>query len=55
MIEDGSMPGEGLTALQTALYFFGAPIAIFLAITVIVLATTADRKSKKAASLTHIE
>ncbi len=22
MMEDGAMPGEGLTALQTALYFF---------------------------------
>ena len=28
--EDGSMPGEPLSAAQTALYFVGAPVGIFL-------------------------
>ncbi len=55
MIEDGAMPGEGLTALQTALYFFGVPLALFLGITVLVLIATADRKGKKKSSLTSIE
>ena len=56
MMEDGSMPGQGLTALQTAIYFFGAPLALFLGITVLVLIATADRKgTKKSSSLTSIE
>ena len=55
MMDDGSMPGQGLTALQTALYFFGAPLALFLGITLLVLISTADRKGKKKSSLTHIE
>lgn len=58
MNEDGSMPGEGLSALETALYFFGAPLGLFILISVIVWATTIDRKSgkaKKKSSLTQIE
>lgn len=58
MNEDGSMPGEGLSALETSLYFFGAPLGLFLLISVIVWAATADRKSSKAkskSSLTQIE
>ena len=55
MMDDGSMPGPGLTALQTAIYFFGAPLALFLGITVLVLVATADRKGKKRSSLTSIE
>jgi hypothetical protein len=58
MNEDGSMPGEGLTALETSLYFFAAPIGLFLLISIIVWAATADRKGGKAkskSSLTQIE
>ena len=55
MMDDGSMPGQGLTALQTALYFFGAPLLLFIGISVIVLIATADRKVKKKTSLTSIE
>jgi hypothetical protein len=57
MMDDGSMPGQGLTALQTALYFFGAPLLLFLGITILVLVSTIDRKdkAKKKSSLTHIE
>jgi hypothetical protein len=55
MIEDGAMPGEGLSALETALYFFAAPLGLFLGISLIVWALTADRKAKKRSSLTHIE
>ena len=56
--EDGAMPGEPLSAAQTALYFFGAPVGLFLLISVIVYASTGERKEKtepKDSVLTHIE
>ena len=55
--EDGTMAGEGLSALQTFTYFFAAPIAIFVLISVITYAMTSERdKSKKAESvITSIE
>ena len=54
--EDGTMAGEGLSALQTFAYFFVAPIAIFTVIIVVVLALTSDRKKKSASSvITSIE
>jgi hypothetical protein len=56
--EDGSLPGESLSAAQTALYFVGAPVAIFLFISVVVYALTGERKVKtesKDSVLTHIE
>ena len=34
--EDGSMPGEGLTALETFTYFFLAPAGLFIVISLIV-------------------
>jgi hypothetical protein len=53
------MPGESLSAAQTALYFVGAPVASFLLISLIVYALTGERKekteSKKDSVLTHIE
>jgi hypothetical protein len=58
MNEDGSMPGEGLTALETSLYFFGAPLGLFILISVIVWALTGPSKSikvKNKSSLTQIE
>ena len=56
--EDGSMPGESLSAAETALYFVGAPVGSFLLISVIVYALTGERKEKtesKDSVLTHIE
>jgi hypothetical protein len=56
--EDGSMPGESLSAAQTALYFVGAPVGLFLLISLIVYALTGERKEKtesKDSVLTHIE
>ncbi len=56
--EDGSMPGESLSAAQTALYFVGAPLGLFLLISVVVYAFTGERKEKtesKDSVLTHIE
>jgi hypothetical protein len=52
--EDGSHPGQGLQAWQTVLYFIVAPIALFVGISVIALATSGDRK-KVSVSLSHIE
>ena len=52
--EDGMNPGKGLSAIQTALIFFGAPIAIFSFIVAVSYALTGDRK-KKSSSLTFIE
>lgn len=56
--EDGSMPGESISATQTALYFVGVPVGLFLLISVIVYAATGQRKEKtesKDSVLTHIE
>jgi ABC-type phosphate transport system permease subunit len=44
--EDGSMPGAGLSALHTILYFVVTPMALFGIITGVVLLTTRN-KSKK--------
>lgn len=56
--EDGAMPGEPLSAAETALYFVGAPLGIFILISVVVYALTGERKEKtksKESVLTHIE
>ena len=56
--EDGTVAGEPLSAAQTALYFAGAPVGIFLLISVVVYALTGERKEKtesKDSVLTHIE
>ena len=55
--EPGSLPGQGLTALQTFSYFVAAPIGLFLGISLIVWAMT-GKKSKSSNSssvITHIE
>lgn len=56
--EDGAMPGESLSAAQTALYFVGAPLGIFILISVVVYALTGERKEKtepRDSVLTRIE
>ncbi|CAN2234797.1 hypothetical protein MCEMZLE42_00365 [actinobacterium SCGC AAA044-D11] len=52
--EDGSLPGEPLGTFKGLLYFVGVPTLLFIAITVVVLFSTVDRKSK-GSSLTRIE
>ncbi|MGI9131188.1 MAG: hypothetical protein ACR2IU_00855 [Candidatus Nanopelagicaceae bacterium] len=52
--EDGSLPGEPLGTFKGLLYFVGLPTLLFIAITVVVLFSTVDRKSK-GSSLTRIE
>ena len=42
--EGGAMPGEGLTAVQTFLYFVATPVGIFLLISVLVLVGTREKK-----------
>jgi hypothetical protein len=39
------MPGEPLTAVQTFLYFFAAPVGLFLLISVLVLVGTREKKT----------
>jgi len=45
--EDGTVAGEGLSAVETFAYFFAAPTVIFVAISVIVYALTGDRKKSQ--------
>jgi len=55
--EDGTLAGEGLSALQTFTYFFVAPVALFLLISVLSYASTGDRKKSKntSSSITSID
>ena len=45
--EDGTVAGEGLSAVETFTYFFAAPTVLFVAISVITYALTGDRKKKE--------
>ena len=55
--EDGTVAGQGLSAVETFAYFFAAPTALFLLIAVITYALTGDRKQPKssASAITSIE
>ena len=55
--EDGTVAGEGLSAIETFTYFFAAPTVLFLGISVIVYALTGDRKKPKSTNsvITTIE
>ena len=44
-VEGGAMPGDPLTAVQTFLYFFAAPVGLFLLISVLVLLGTREKKT----------
>ena len=45
--EDGTLAGEGLSAIETFTYFFAVPTVLFLAISVITYALTGERKKKE--------
>jgi hypothetical protein len=45
--EDGTVAGQGLSAVETFAYFFAAPTALFILISVITYAMTGDRKKSK--------
>ena len=55
--EDGTLAGEGLSAIETFTYFFAAPTVLFMGISVIVYALTGDRKKTENTSsvITSIE
>jgi hypothetical protein len=55
--EDGTVAGEGLSAVETFTYFFAAPTVLFIGISVIVYALTGDRKKSQNTSsvITTIE
>ena len=42
--EDGTNAGEGLSVLQTFTYYFVAPVALFLVISLLAYVATGDRK-----------
>jgi hypothetical protein len=43
-VEGGAMPDKPLTAVEIFLYFVGAPVGLYLLITVLVLAGTREKK-----------
>lgn len=53
--EDGTIPGEPLSALQTIITFVVVPTALFLLISLIVYVGTAQRKKSSRSVITHIE
>ena len=52
--EDGYIPGEALSAIETVVTFVLIPIALFFIIALLTWASTGERK-KKSSSITSIE
>jgi hypothetical protein len=53
--EDGTIPGPALSALETIITFVIVPTALFLVISLIAYAGTAQRKKSAKSVITHIE
>jgi large-conductance mechanosensitive channel len=53
--EDGTIPGPALSALETIITFVIVPMALFLVISLIAYAGTAQRKKSAKSVITHIE
>ncbi|MDA2993036.1 MAG: hypothetical protein O3B10_02630 [Actinomycetota bacterium] len=55
--EDGTVAGEGLSAVETFTYFFAAPVVLFLVISLITYALTGERKKneKNSSIITSID
>lgn len=53
--EDGTISGPALSALETIITFVVVPTALFLLISVIAYAATAQRKKSSKSVITHIE
>ena len=53
--EDGYIPGEALSAIETVVTFVLIPIALFFIISLLTWASTGERKKKKSSSITSIE
>jgi hypothetical protein len=45
--EPGMIPGPGLTAIETALWFFVAPVTLFVVISALAFAGSAKRDKRK--------
>jgi hypothetical protein len=45
--EPGMIPGPGLTAIETTLWFVVAPIALFIVISALAFATSSKRVKRK--------
>jgi hypothetical protein len=52
--EPGMIPGPGLSAIETTLWFVVAPIGLFLVISAITYATTSKSEKKKSV-VDHID
>ena len=53
--EDGYIPSEGLSVIDTVITYVVIPVALFFIIALITWALTGDRKKKKSSSITSIE
>jgi hypothetical protein len=53
--EDGTIPGEALSALETIITFALVPTALFLVISLLAYVGTAQRKKSSKSVITHIE
>ncbi|CAB4918736.1 unannotated protein [freshwater metagenome] len=53
--EDGTIPGQALSALETVITFLLVPTALFLVISLIAYVGTAQRKKSSKSVITHIE
>jgi len=53
--EDGTIPGEALSALETIITFVLVPTALFLVISLLAYAGTSPRKKSSKSIITHIE
>jgi len=53
--EDGTIPGPALSALETIITFVIVPTALFLVISLIAYAGTAQRKKSAKSVISHIE
>ena len=53
--EDGYIPSEGLSVIDTVITYVVIPVALFFIIALITCALTGDRKKKKSSSITSIE
>ncbi len=53
--EDGFIPGPALSALETIITFVVVPTVLFIVISVLTYASTAQRKKSSKSVITHIE
>lgn len=54
-IEDGTVAGQGLTAIETVVTFFLVPTAMFIVIAGLSWIASAPRKAKTTSSITSID